>query len=149
MDETLHALGGILLRALPTFFLVVLLHFYLKYVFFRPLDRVLQARYDATEGARRLAERSLLRASAKAEEYETRLRAVRAEIYKEQEEARRRLEKDQAAAIDQARHSAGAAVAAARAQLDGEVMEAKRALDREAEVLAVRIAEAVLPRRAA
>ncbi len=149
MDETLHALGGILLRALPTFFLVVLLHFYLKYVFFRPLDRVLQARYDATEGARRLAESSLLRASAKAEEYETRLRAVRAEIYKEQEEARRRLEKDQAAAIDQARHSAGAAVAAARAQLDGEVMEAKRALDREAEVLAVRIAEAVLPRRAA
>jgi len=149
MDETLHALGGILLRALPTFFLVVLLHFYLKYVFFRPLDRVLQARYDATEGARRLAESSLLRASAKAEEYETRLRAVRAEIYKEQEEARRRLEKDQAAAIDQARHSAGAAVAAARAQLDGEAMEAKRALDREAEVLAVRIAEAVLPRRAA
>ena len=66
MDSTLHALGGILLRATPTFFLVFLLCFYLKKVFFKPLEKVLQERYDATEGARRLAEKSMERASAKA-----------------------------------------------------------------------------------
>jgi F-type H+-transporting ATPase subunit b len=149
MDETLHALGGILLRALPTLFLIVLLHFYLKYVFFRPLDRVLRARYEATEGARKLADSALLRASAKAAEYEATLRTVRAEIYREQEEARRRMEQDQAAAIEKARHSTRAMVAEAKAQLDGEAAEARRALEREAENLAARIAEAVLPRRAA
>jgi len=45
MDETLRALGGILLRAIPTFVLVVLLHFYLKFVFFKPLQRVLRQRW--------------------------------------------------------------------------------------------------------
>ena len=55
MDATLHALGEILLKAVPTVLLVVVLHFYLKYVFFRPLKKVLAERYDATEGARKLA----------------------------------------------------------------------------------------------
>ena len=48
----LHALGGILLRAVPTFLLIILLHFYLKSIFFKPLERVLEARSEATEGAR-------------------------------------------------------------------------------------------------
>ena len=52
MEATLHALSGILLRAIPTFLIVVFLHFYLKYMFFKPLGKVLQARYEATEGAR-------------------------------------------------------------------------------------------------
>ena len=37
MDAMLHAFGGILLRAVPTFLLVVLLHFYLKSMFFKPM----------------------------------------------------------------------------------------------------------------
>ena len=55
MESTLNALGGILLRALPTFFLVLLLHLYLKRVFFAPLNQILKQRYDATEGARQAA----------------------------------------------------------------------------------------------
>ena len=55
MDAMLHALGGILLRAVPTFLLVILLHFYLKSIFFKPLEKVLHKRYEATEGARKLA----------------------------------------------------------------------------------------------
>ena len=50
MEETLRALGGILLKAVPTFILVILLHFYLKFIFFKPLQRVLRLRYEATEG---------------------------------------------------------------------------------------------------
>jgi hypothetical protein len=50
MDATLHALGEILLKALPTFFLVTLLFVYLKIMFFRPLEKVLKARYDAESG---------------------------------------------------------------------------------------------------
>ena len=65
MDAMLHALGGILLRAVPTFLLVILLHFYLKIVFFKPLEKVLNQRDQSTAGARKLAEGSLQQAAAK------------------------------------------------------------------------------------
>src|SRR5260370_39018544 len=110
MDETLHQLGGILLRAVPTFVLVVLLHFYLKAVFFNPLKQVLRQRYEATEGARRLAEASLVKAAERAAEYEAALRSARAETYKEIEQLRRQLQEDRAASVRQARLGAGTAV---------------------------------------
>ena len=46
MDQTLHALGVLFLKALPTFILVLLLHFYLKRMFFGPLQRALKAREE-------------------------------------------------------------------------------------------------------
>ena len=69
MDSILRDLGGILLRAVPTFLLVIFLHFYLKSVFFGPIQRILQKRYEATEGARKLADESLARAAQKTAEY--------------------------------------------------------------------------------
>src|SRR3954452_6008069 len=81
MDAMLHALGGILLRAVPTFLLVVLLHFYLKSMFFKPLKKVLDQRYEATEGARKLAEQAMQEASARTAQYEAAVRAAKAEIY--------------------------------------------------------------------
>src|SRR5438270_7171941 len=92
MEETLRQLGGILLRAVPTFILVVLLHLYLKFIFFKPLERVLRQRYEATEGARKLAEESIARAARKADEYEAALRAARAETYKEMEQLLSKLQ---------------------------------------------------------
>jgi len=53
MAATLHALGEILVQALPTFFLVLLLFIYLRSMFFKPLERVLAERREATEGARK------------------------------------------------------------------------------------------------
>ena len=76
----LHALGGILLRAVPTFLLVIVLHFYLKSIFFKPLEKVLHQRYEATEGARKLAEQSLQQAAAKTASYETQLRTAKVRI---------------------------------------------------------------------
>ena len=111
MEETLRQLGGILLRAVPTFILVVLLHLYLKFIFFKPLERVLRERYDATEGARKLAEESIARASQKAADYEAALRVARAETYKEMEQLRRTLQDDRAANVKAARAEADAAPA--------------------------------------
>src|SRR6266481_6618214 len=113
MEETLRALGGILLKAVPTFILVVLLHFYLKFIFFKPLQKVLRQRYEATEGARKLAESSLAKAAEKAAEYEAALRAARAETYKELEQLRRQLQDDRVAGVKEARVSAEASVAQA------------------------------------
>ena len=149
MEETLRQLGGILLRAVPTFILVLLLHLYLKFIFFKPLERVLRQRYDATEGARKLAEESMSRASQKAAEYEAALRAARSETYKEMEQLRRKLQDDRAASVKQARAQADAAVAHAKAALSVEVEALKKNLGAESDALADRIASKILSGRAA
>jgi F-type H+-transporting ATPase subunit b len=149
MDETLRQLGGILLRAIPTFFLVVLLHFYLKFVFFKPLQRVLRQRYEATEGARKLAEESLAKASEKASEYEAALRAARGETYKELEQLRRQLQDDRAVAVREARTRAEAAISQAKATLAAEVAVLKNGLEAESDSLADQIANKILRGRAA
>jgi F-type H+-transporting ATPase subunit b len=149
MDETLRALGGILLRAIPTFVLVVLLHFYLKFIFFKPLQKVLRQRYEATEGARKLAESSLAKAAEKAAEYEAALRTARGDTYKELEQLRRQLQDERAAGVREARVRAEAAVAQAKAALDAEVASLKKNLEAESENLADRIATKILRGRAA
>src|SRR5438874_7316212 len=149
MDETLRQLGGILLRAVPTFILVVLLHFYLKFIFFKPLARILRERYEATEGAHKLAEASLAKASEKAAEYDAALRAARAETYKELEQLRRQLQDDRAVAVREARAQAEAAVAQAKVELGAQVDGLKKQLEAESDSLADRIATKILRGRAA
>ena len=105
MDDTLHALGEILLKAVPTFLLVVLLHFYLKKIFFQPMEKVLHQRFEATEGARKLAEQSLARASARTAEYEAAIRAARSEVYQAQEQLYRQLQESEAAQLAAARQT--------------------------------------------
>ena len=146
MEEILHALSGILLRAIPTLLLVILLHFYLKYMFFKPLDKVLQARYDATEGARKRAAESLEQAAARTAEYEAALRTARAEVYQSQEQLHRRLQAEQTTQTQAAREQAEAAVREAKSQLAAEIEQAKTALAAESDALANQIAEAILSR---
>ena len=146
MEETLHALGGILLKAIPTFILVILLNFFLKYSFFGPLERILKSRYDASEGARKRAEETIVAAEAKTAEYEKSMNNARAQIYKEQEELHAKLEQERKAEVAAARASADQAMRQARAQLAADVEAAKNDLARETEVLANQIAEVVLRR---
>ena len=149
MDETLRALGGVLLRAIPTFLLVVFLHFYLKSMFFGPLKKVLKERYEATEGARKMADASLAKAAEKAAEYEAALRSARAETYKELEQLRRQLQDERAAGVREARAKADAQIAEAKASLNAEMTALKRNLEAESEALADRIAAKILRRPAA
>jgi F-type H+-transporting ATPase subunit b len=147
MDEVLRSLGGLMLEAVPTFVLILLLHFYLKRVFFRPMARTLAERYEATEGARKRADESLAKAKEKAAEYEAALRAARGDIYREQEEYRKQLRQDQAAAIQEARQRSQATVKEAAAQLAVELATAKQTLARQTDTLAGEIVAAVLHRR--
>jgi F-type H+-transporting ATPase subunit b len=149
MENTLHALAGLFLDALPTFLLIIVLHFYLKAMFFRPMGRVLEERRQATEGARKLAEESLAKASEKAAEHEAAIRAARAEIYREQEAARQQWRQEHATAIHQARLGAEGMVKESKQQLAGELIAARQSLAAEADALAGRIVERVLGRRAA
>ena len=149
MDSMLHALGGILLRAVPTFLLVILLHFYLKSVFFKPLEKVLNQRHEATEGARKLAAQSLQQAAEKTVGYEAQLRAAKAAMYQAQEQLHKQLQEREAAAVLAARKSAEAAIQVAKAQLAADVETAKASLAADSESLANQIAETILRRNAA
>jgi len=149
MDAILHQLGELLLKAVPTFVLVVLLHFYLKSVFFKPLEKVLHKRYEATEGARKSAAESLERAAAKTAGYETALRNARSEIYKSQEQLHKQMAEQHAAQLLAARQRADAAVKEAKAQIAAEAESAKQRLAADSETLANQIAESILRRSAA
>ncbi|MBL8239370.1 MAG: hypothetical protein JNM66_18240 [Bryobacterales bacterium] len=146
MEATLHALGEIVLKGLPTFFLLLLLHFYLKRTFFAPLEKVLAERYEATTGARKQAESAMARAEAKAQEYEEALRAARTEVYKENEALRKQWREQQTVILAEARAKADSAIAIAKAEIAGDVRSAKASLQSDADRIADGIAAAILRR---
>ena len=142
MDQILHQLGQLLLRAVPTFLLVVVLHFYLKSCSSSPWGRCCEQRYEATEGARKLADESLERAAP--EDRRIRSRHARG--------ARRSL--PGAGAVSQAIAGArsrgtgegpaarrGRSSRKPRRQLARDVEAAKAGLAQESELLADQIAE--------
>jgi|SRR5579862_8860623 F-type H+-transporting ATPase subunit b len=148
MQQTLQALGGILIKGIPTAIFLVFLHFFFRTMLFGPLRKVLKQREELTAGARRAAEASLTAADRKAEEYETKLREARAEVYREQEETRRRWLADQADQVAKARSSAEATVAQAKFEIASEAAAARQNLFETSTPLADQIATAVLGRRA-
>src|SRR5215472_16540122 len=117
MDKIVHQLGELLLTALPTFLLLIFLTLYLKSMFFKPLEKVLRQRYDATEGARKLAEESMQRAAAKTRDYEEALRAARGELYQAQEQAHKKMQEQAAAQIVEARRKSEETVMEAKLQI--------------------------------
>jgi F-type H+-transporting ATPase subunit b len=147
MEATLHALGEILVQAIPTFFLVLLLFLYLRSMFFKPLERVLAERSEATEGARKKASEALDHAQAKAAAYEEKIREARNDLYREQEEVRRKWREDQIAQVAAARQSADAAVKEAKAQITADANQAKATLAGNSQSLADQITNAILQRR--
>jgi F-type H+-transporting ATPase subunit b len=148
MEQTLQALGGILVKAIPTVVLVLLLHFYLKAMLFGPLEKILKQREELTEGARKAASASLAEAERKTAEYEAKLRDARAEVYREQEETRRKWLDRQATQVAEARAAMEVSVREAKAQIATEAATARTTLLSTSSALADEIATAVLSRRA-
>jgi len=148
MESLLAAVRELLIRALPTFIIVFLLWLYLKKMLFAPLEKALQERQAATTGTRKRADESIQRAEAKAAEYEEKLRAARAEIYKEQEEMRRGWREEQTGRINETREEVGISIQAALAHINERKREAIAGLETESEALAEQITRTVLAGRA-
>jgi F-type H+-transporting ATPase subunit b len=148
MEQTIQALLGILLKAVPTVGLLIFLLFYFKAVLFGPLDKILKQRGVLTEGARKAADESLASADRKATEYETKLRDARAVVYKEQEETRKRWLDDQASQVAEARARSEASVKAEKAAIASEAAAARQTLSQTSATLADRIVATVLSRKA-
>jgi F-type H+-transporting ATPase subunit b len=149
MEATLHQLGELLVKALPTIIFFALLTVYLKHVFFKPLASILDERKKATEGVRQLAEQAFAAADQKASEFERALQLARAEIEQEHEALRRRWTEEQVETIQRARAEADQTIAEAKQQIADEVQRAQAELDATVESLSDRIVSSLLSRRAA
>jgi F-type H+-transporting ATPase subunit b len=146
MESTLHDLGQLLLKAIPTLFLLLVVHFYLKRMFFRPMADILAKRRAATDGLRESAEAIRAKAAEQTSSIEAQLRQAREAIYQEQEAARRHWTSDQSAQLEEARKQARELIHQSKQQLDTEAGAAKSQLSGTADALADQIAEALLER---
>jgi F0F1-type ATP synthase membrane subunit b/b' len=149
MDKILHDLGGIVLNGLPTFFIVLILAFFVKFLYLKPLEKVLAERFRLTEGARKAAEDSLRNADSKIAEYQDKLNSARNEIYQEQAAFLQKLHAEQAELAHAVRLESDARVAEIKLSLAKEADIAREGLEAQAETLASQIADAILSRRVA
>jgi F-type H+-transporting ATPase subunit b len=149
MDPTLKDLIALLLHAVPTIFFLILLTAYLKFVFFRPLERVLQKRHQETEGVRHLAEKAFADAEHKASEFQKALMAAKLQIYREQEAQRRQLLSAQAKQIAEARDEAQERIREARRELTEEAERATAEMAVQAHALSKQMIASVFGRRLA
>ena len=136
-----------MLKAIPTICLFVFVYFYLKAMLFRPLEKVLHERDVLTEGAKKAAEASFARADAKQKEYEQKFAEARAEVYRLQEEARRKWLDAQAAQVAEARRHMEESVHSAKQQIAAEAAAARDTLATTSSQLADEIASTILARR--
>ena len=149
MDQTLQALGGIVLNGLPTFFLVLLLAVCVKYFYLAPQVKVLKERHRLSEGALEAAAESLRSADSRVAGYETALAAARGEIYAENAAFLKQLNAEQSARIQAARLESEARISAGKAAVADEAAVARQALELQSDLLATQIADSILNRRVA
>ncbi len=138
-----------MLNGLPTFFLVLVLAACVKYLYLKPLEKVLDERFRLTEGARKAAEASLKSADTKIAEYEAALAKARGEIYSEQSEFLRKLHEEQAERTRLARVESERRVALMKEGIMKEAAAARESLESQSDALASSIAESILSRRVA
>jgi len=127
---------------------VILLSIILDRLLLRPVTRVMQRREGAIQSARDLAESSRAKAQAATDEFESKTRAARTDVYRQMDE-KRRAALDRRAAIlastrSEVEKTAGEAAERLRTQADA----ARTQIDRDADTLATTIVERVLGRKA-
>ncbi len=145
--EIFNQLGELFLAAVPTVIIVFLFYLFLRWSFFKPLERVLSERHKRAEGARIEAEASRVAAHEKLRSYNDAMKKGRAEIFAEQESQRRRTLDERQATINTARAAAQSALQEAKKGIAADVKAARVELERSSGDLANDIAEAVLAGR--
>ena len=145
--EIVNQLGGLFLAAVPTVIIVFLFYLFLRWSFFKPMERVLSERHKRAEGARIEAETSRVAAHEKQRVYTETVKKARAEVFAEQESLRRRTLEERQATINAARATAQTALQEAKKGIAADVKAARVELERSSGDLANDIAEAVLAGR--
>src|SRR5947209_2095270 len=144
MQEIVHQLGDLFLQALPTALIVLVFYIVLRFLFFKPLLAIMAEREARTAGAQKAAESAQSAAAEKVKQYQEALKKARAQVYAEQEAARKKLLDERAAQLKEARTKTASEVSAAKDGIAREVATARRELEASAGQLAAEIARRVL-----
>jgi F0F1-type ATP synthase membrane subunit b/b' len=142
--EIINQLGQLFLAAVPTVIILFLFYFFLRWSFFKPIERVLVERHKRAEGALAEAETSRAATREKQQLYTESVKKARGEIYAAQEALRRRALDERQVAINQARAAAQNALQEAKKQIATEAQAAQAELAGSSATLANEIADAVL-----
>jgi len=139
-----HQLGDLFLQAVPTALIILLFYFILRTLFFGPLLQVMAEREARSAGAQKAAETAQAAAAEKIRQYQEALKQARAQVYGEQEGARKKLLDERNAQVKAARARAAAEVAAGKQRIAGEQAAARRDLEGTVGQLAAEIARRIL-----
>jgi F-type H+-transporting ATPase subunit b len=145
--EIVNQLGELFLAAVPTVIIVFLFYLFMRWSFFKPMQRVLSERHKRADGARIEAEASRVATHEKQRFYSETLKKARTEVFAEQESQRRRTLDERQATISAARVSAQSALQEAKKAIAADVKAARVEMERSSGDLANDIAEAILAGR--
>jgi F-type H+-transporting ATPase subunit b len=144
MQNLVHQLGELFLRAVPVALIIVAFYLVLRVAFFKPILAVMAQREARTLGAQKSAEAAQNAAAEKVRQYQEALRQAKAKLYAEQETERKKLLDERAANLKDARTKASAEVGKGKERVAGELAAAKNEIESTASQLALEIASRVL-----
>jgi F0F1-type ATP synthase membrane subunit b/b' len=144
MQEIVHQLGELFLQAVPTALIVLVFYIVLRFLFFKPVLAVMAEREARTAGAHKAAEVAQAAAAEKMKQFQDALKKARAQVYAEQEAARKRLLDERAAQLKDVRTKTSHEVSVAKQRVARELAEARREVEAGTGQLAAEIARRVL-----
>jgi F-type H+-transporting ATPase subunit b len=149
MDPIVRDLLDLIIKSVPTIILFIALAIYLRAVFFKPLEKVMEERHRQTDGARELAQQALTSAEEKTSAFAKALQEARAQIQRDQEILRQQWIAEQSETVAKARAQADAQIKQAQMDIATETERTKADLESGAAALADQILARLLGRRAA
>jgi F-type H+-transporting ATPase subunit b len=129
--------------------LFILLVLAYRFILFGRLVKTREERRERTAGAFEKSRQAIAQADVRTQEYEARLRAARAEIFRGREQRLQRLNADKESALSAARLAAQQQVESAQTALNAQAADARRQIEVSANQLAAQVLAAVLPSAAA
>jgi F-type H+-transporting ATPase subunit b len=145
MQEMIQQLGGLFLASLPTLILFIALVLAYQILVQGPLSKTLAERRARTAGAVEAANKAAAAAEAKTDDYASRLRQARAEIFKVREQRLQQWAHERDAMLDKARKASVQKVLEARLGLEAEAAAARNVVLAGADQLAQQVVRAVMP----
>jgi len=144
--EILQQLGQLFLQAVPTVVIVFIFYLFLRWAFFGPIEKAMSERSAQIEGAR--AEAANLEAAAKEEldAYNAALKAARAQIFVEQEQARQAILDERSRLLKAMRARAQEEIEATKKRIADEIAAARPEIERQTPELANEITRVILER---
>lgn len=144
--EILHQLGDLVVQALPTVVIVFLFYFFMRAVFFGPLQRAMDERARRIDGAKAEAAAAQAAAREELDRYHDALKKARAEVYLEQESERQAVLDERAKLLRTLRARTLEMVQEAKARIDAESQTARAEIEKQTPVLAGQISKMILER---